>query len=392
MKTNKRGISLIILIITIIVMIIIAAAIILNIDDTKIVNKADIAVNKNNTSLAKEIRVVAKSEWRVNEEKLKEEGYKTFAEYFRYKIEEAGLKDVAKVTNEAGLNIIYLDKNGDKYVLPEGFVVSEATGENTVENGLVIYEGNEPVTNENVELAQTTRNQFVWVPVPDMSRFERTTTYKPTNSITAPNSGYTEPYSYDTEITEIKDLTGEYTEYAKMRESVEKYGGFYIARYEAGKEGTSTVVSKKGATVWNYIPWGTSMTEIGTEGAVYRARQMYKGSKSVVSTLCYGVQWDTTLQFIATKDEIYPIDSTGKGNYTGSLLTTGYSEDYAVNNIYDMAGNVREWTMEARSASFRVIRGGCYGDGASGPASHRGIFNPDFTSVNIGFRLTLYIK
>ena len=39
-----------------------------------------------------------------------------------------------------------------------------------------------------------------------------------------------------------------------MYASVKRNEGFYIARYEAGKEGEN-VVSKKGADVYNEIPW-----------------------------------------------------------------------------------------------------------------------------------------
>ena len=71
----------------------------------------------------------------------------------------------------------------------------------------------------------------------------------------------------------------------------------------------------------------------------------------------------------------YTYDSTGKGNYgngNGSLLATGSNESYAVNNIYDMAGNLWDWTIEADHPFFRVCRGGGYDDFAStDPASFR---------------------
>jgi len=119
---------------------------------------------------------------------------------------------------------------------------------------------------------------------------------------------------------------------------------------------------------------------------------MYKGSKSVVSTLCYGVQWDAALQFIATKDADYPKNSEGKGNYTDNLLETGSSEEYAVNNIYDMAGNVWEKTMEVYSTALRVHRGDFYGSDLYYPASDRFRDFPYGVSSGIGFRVTLYIK
>ena len=56
-----------------------------------------------------------------------------------------------------------------KAVIPEGYVASSVSGENTVADGLVIYEGTEPVTDENHAEALKTRNQYVWIPVPDIN-------------------------------------------------------------------------------------------------------------------------------------------------------------------------------------------------------------------------------
>jgi len=220
--------------------------------------------------------------------------------------------------------------------------------------------------------------------------FKRTTTYvlETVDDIEDPGVQYDEPYKV------AGDPTGERAEHAAMEASVAENGGFYIARYEAGKEGTSTVVSKKRATVWNNILWGTSMTEVGTNGAVYRARQMYKKSKSVVSTLCYGVQWDAALQFIATKDADYPTKGDEKGHYNASYpILTGSVDAYAVNNIYDMSGNVWEWTMETFTAYDRVYRG-CSSDpdGGNGAAYERSYNTTDVAGDYLGFRITLYIK
>ena len=53
--------------------------------------------------------------------------------------------------------------------IPEGYVASEVEGENKIEDGLVIYEGTEAVTEENHETALITRNQYVWIPVGDIN-------------------------------------------------------------------------------------------------------------------------------------------------------------------------------------------------------------------------------
>ena len=53
--------------------------------------------------------------------------------------------------------------------VPKGYTASKVTGETTVEDGFVIYEGEEEVNDTNKDTAQTTRNRFVWVPVANPS-------------------------------------------------------------------------------------------------------------------------------------------------------------------------------------------------------------------------------
>ena len=65
---------------------------------------------------------------------------------------------------------VQTDASGDKIPVPRGYVGSQAKGENEISKGYVIYEGEEPVTDTNVADAQKTRNQYVWVPVPDVSK------------------------------------------------------------------------------------------------------------------------------------------------------------------------------------------------------------------------------
>ena len=119
--------------------------------------------------------------------------------------------------------------------------------------------------------------------------------------------------------------------------------------------------------MYNYIGWSNSDDmKVETGGAVQKSKEFASVNNytSVTSTLIYGVQWDAIMQFIdpGYKDEngkltSFVANSTGKGNYTGSLLQTGSSSEYAVKNIYDLAGNVAEWTMESFYDYNRVCRG-----------------------------------
>ena len=104
-----------------------------------------------------------------------------------------------------------------------------------------------------------------------------------------------------------------------------------------------------------------------TGGAVEVSKNMYSKEEgdSITSTLIYGVQWDAIMAWIdpAYKtgncaENSFVRDSTGKGYYGQSSPTvTGSSADYSVKNIYDLAGNVWEWTMESYNSTSRIVRG-----------------------------------
>lgn len=67
------------------------------------------------------------------------------------------------------VDIVY-DTEGVAVPVPKGYVASGADGEHTVNTGFVIYEGDGEITTENAWNESCSRNQFVWVPVPDVSR------------------------------------------------------------------------------------------------------------------------------------------------------------------------------------------------------------------------------
>ena len=277
------------------------------------------------------------------------------------------------------------EKNGTA-IIPVGFAI--VPGLDDVLEGLVISDVANDTENQG--------NQFVWIPVTDMSKFKIKDGYESNNLQTYISSEASEePLTTGGYNTEVE-------EYEEMKKSVEKNKGFYIGRYEAGKDENGKAVVKKDKTVYINIPWGTSMTNTAG-GAVELAKNFAteQGYTNVTSTLIYGVQWDATLQFIdnnyieGTVDETsYVRDSTGKGNYTGTLINTGSNENYKMKNIYDMAGNAWEWTMEAHR-SYRVIRGGDYiNSGLRYPSSNRFAgynYTPDLAYATACFRPALYL-
>lgn len=252
-------------------------------------------------------------------------------------------------------------------IIPKGFTVSNAEGEKIISTGLVIYDIPENEVESvnwaakvgDVYTVQTLYNQFVWVPVPLASDFIRYDGYY--------GGAYNEGYIANCSEPLEGGYETESSEYTSMYNSVTESKGFYVARYEASQN-SGVAESKQGKTVWN-LHWGTSMTDIGTTGAVYKSKQMYtdKSKYGVTSTLIYGVEWDAIMKWISTGENSNFIkDSSDKGFYTydkdwnqiaeENITKTGSNRNFAVNNIYDLAGNVYEWTMEAFKDRSRIRR------------------------------------
>ena len=238
-------------------------------------------------------------------------------------------------------------------------------------------------------------NQFVWIPVASEADLERTlfdrTTGQPRKGL---STNYTEPYA--------NGYSTEESEYNTMKEQVLKYGGFYIGRFEAGVDSTirrteptiaQTVVCKKGVAPYNWVPWGTSMSDAseisGESGAVYLAKNFASQHTytSVTSTLTYGCQWDAMCRYIGDSQRTTPKKSEPE-------LTGSVAEDVS-KNIYDLAGNCKEWTMEksynsVSGTNYRALRGSYCG--IASPVSYRYGRDPASSSVIYSFRPTLYIK
>ncbi len=343
------------------------------------------------------------------------------------------------------------------YLPGSDFSVLEGT---TLANGLVVRDG--------------VGNEYVWVEVPtsiydnaDYNTETNTGDKKPASKDDAEKieyclKKYASAYRQDGFADEyIEDTTtGWFTgkiayDNAKktMLASVYESGGFYVGRYEAGisefrtsneNEPTEAPSSKQ-----NMIPY----TNITRTQAKQLAEKVNAGGRT--SSLMFGIQWDLMLAHIQNKGGVdvttLTNDSTNIGNYsnnkwnitndkakyttngtewkncpyqktteTGILLTTGASETFAKMNIYDVAGNVFEWTLEGNQnatvasstgirlaslinskvspirlagavASFRCVnRGGGFSDDTAAPASYRYADEVDISEGVVGFRVTLY--
>ena len=424
---KERGITLIALVVTIVVLLILAGVSINALfGDSGIINKAKDAQNKMDQAIQNDLDSINElNNWIDGKTNGTTGGNETGGNTTLKSYEEAG-----KDANNNGVlteNASYTDSENATVTIPKGFKVSDVArtedtdGEQTVSTGLVIQDAN--------------GNEFVWVPV----NYTATGTldddgldsgFKATFKRSTTSSSYTEPYAsgYGENGAEEK------SDYLKMMKSVQSNKGFYIGRYEAGTTEprtsstttSSTVVVKRDAYPYIYVKWGDAINTVGEEGAVYLSKNMYSANEiGATSTLCYGVQWDAAMKFVADSAHSTS-DSTSWGNYRNNawnitrttasyseddgesytpitsnkektsseeyLLTTGASDSFKAKNIFDLAGNVYEWTMEADDSTDRVERGGRYGDnGSYSPASSRGSFDPTFSDSILGFRSALYL-
>ena len=389
---QSKGITLIALVITIIVLLILAAVSIATLTGQNgILTQANDAKEQTEIASVKEQAQLDIANWTA--ERLKNGEDTT--------LNDATVKNILETANTDNEKPYYKQLQTDKIITPSGYEIlySELYTETEVgndnikeytEDGVPIPKGfcyvggtkdtgviisdNPADANKGTSHDAATKmegNQFVWVPVED-EYFERYTGYY---------NGSIDDY-YTAESCAEPYVTAEYTtekeEYDSMKASVTKYSGFYVGRYEAGIESATergngagiedAVVIKQGKNVYNYIGWSNSddMT-VQTGGAVQKSKGFggENGYSSVTSTLIYGVQWDAIMQWIdpayregSCESNSFVRDSSGKGYYNQSAPTvTGSISSYAVNNIYDLGGNVVEWTMESIDTDYRVNRG-----------------------------------
>ena len=366
MLGDKKGITLVALVVTIVVLLILAGVSInLVLGNNGIIAKAKDAETKSAEASQNDLKEMSNLE----DEMDKQLGTYDPLKKIPTKTLEEAKADFAKEKTK----VEFSDGN---VIIPEGFKIADVPA-SKIQDGVVIEDKDE--------------NEFVWVPVATIADYKRT--------------WYTG-----------NDLFSEYLEALPEDEktSVERYKGFYIGRYEVGdKENTEaktlrssndvtkTVTIKANQAPYNYV----TRTQAISLAEGFATKQGYKAKTKLVSSYA----WDTTISFLQKVNSDYG-NRSEEGNYNDTtfpytdikgakqtknstvLVPTGQTTP--VCNIYDMGGNVFQWTTESFSDPIfpYVFRGGCYYYGfAAFPAGTRIKDSGKGAYATIGFRLTLFM-
>ena len=378
-------------------------------------------------------------------------------EYAKYKIEKAGTVAIQKPlpkTAEGQAKGTQIENPASYGENPTAQATADGEGKFFAKPNDATYE--KGTVDTGVVIRDKNQNEWVWVPVDDatlasMYQTAEGTALAGTTGVTTnkyskgdiirgvsrgtPNSGsFREPdilTDKDTDDTAIQAgfTAKEATEteeaktalkvmaenlvqdYSDMIESITKYKGFYIGRYELStktENGVKVGIEQKDKVSQTNTNWYN----------LYKYSKNIAGSENMQTRMIWGCQWDVTCKWLInsgakTEEEVLTNSSSWgnysdyntKNNYTegnekyeagaGEKQKTGSSENWKANNIYDLAGNCREWTQEAHSTLYRPCRGGnCDYDGSINPASNRyGGYRPDGSSYrNLASRASLYIK
>lgn len=281
-------------------------------------------------------------------------------EYGKYEMKISDI-DVGEITYETSYTI-FKDVNGEQVPIPEGYIVSENSDENIVNKGLVI--------------SDSRGNEYVWISCTVDSSSNKLQ-YKRTEW-GVEKDGTDNSRAIKDELT-LKDIDVTYSktdtdngineEISKEivaqinaeKESIKKYGGYYIGRYEVGKDNKTAVIKAEQEPYVN-IKWSKA----------YELAKGIGGGEGATTYLCSSYSWDTAINFIQnTTGKNYATSIIGfNGNWksqevkdssgkvikpvnTAQRLNTGLTT--ALCNIYDMGGNVGEFTTELNPGTSETV-------------------------------------
>lgn len=376
LRKENKGITLVALVITIIILLILAGISISALTNTGIFEKAKDAKEKSEVAEKQQSETLDSYEKELN------------------KYTSDNLEENIGVKFEKNTELH--DKNGAKIIVPAGFKVVN-TDDLTVEKGIVVEDSK--------------GNQYVWIPCTtedskSQLQFKRTEwdvevdgadnsrASKDELTLTCPENYSDNGLTYAVVNEIVAQVKAE-------KDSVRRNGGYYIGRYEVGDEnGTGTAVIKADQTPMANIIWSTAYSKAKGIG----------GGTGATTYLCSSYAWDTAINFIQNngfqnyakaREDSYNEnwfdknvkDSTGKiikAANKAERLSTGKTTPKC--NIYDMGGNVAEFTTEVMPSTSEpvVLRGGYYH--SFRPAGQHFDRSTSYASSTYGLRATLFLK
>lgn len=294
----------------------------------------------------------------------------------------------------------------EKIVLPDGTTIEETTAEYTVEeNGVYSF----------VAMTVNGDSQTLEMEVTEIAAISANNPYVPEGFThlegTTVDNGYTIEDEYGNQYVWIPVESGKVSRGTLLKSnyeetstpatalvnSVAKYYGFYMGKYEASKyelNGEVAAASMEGKTPWTSVTYQEAADNSEASAVLFGYEDCYTG-------LISSYAWDTTLEWI---DKTVPnfSSSTEYGNYSSSVYATGASVRDIFNNICDLCGNVREWTTEiyiqsneekssskdANNERHRCVRSG--GATLNKTVSSRIGYKESQTAIYWGFRMVLY--
>ena len=407
---SDRAITLIALVVTIIVLLILAGVTINSVvGSDSVIKKSKIAVNVYKNESEEEEKSIENLE-NVIDENVNE----TQEKYLK--------------SGEYATNIDMYSDGTSLAVIPAGFTVSGISSENKISTGLVIYKGDlskadwttgKDTSNNDIK---RTYNQYVWIPCTEEE-------YKRTEwSVEADGSPASRASKDETTLSSVtlsdfdkgngitSDILNEIVnQISSEKNSVKKYGGFYIGRYEVGDGNVITQYKEPSANlIWSKAYENAKNIDVGSASVSYLSSSYARDTalsfiqnnsefKTYASTRDNGssgtdINENWQDKSVTYKDANGALQTKAAGTATATRLPTGVTT--AKCNIYDMGGNVAEFTTELNptegdSDATVVLHGGSY-EGTdvwqTSPAGSRWDAGSGSVTDSRGFRATLFIQ
>lgn len=246
---------------------------------------------------------------------------------------------------------------------------------------------------------------YVWIKYPDEENYYTTNGFYEPGDSTGKESGNNQSGNGSSESGSngssgnsgsVSNEIDQQAEYNKMVESVIKYGGFYVARYEACLDSNSNIAFKDASNSNNKVDTVNTDEKDGVAiespernamdfDALSEKISQFETS-SVTASIPWGCQYNAMLNWLRKTGSDITSDTARWDNKTDSIKNkkkiTGYTKTDKFNNIYDLYGCHNEWVLERYRGSI-TLRGNF---GLNGETTDT------YKDINKSSRATLYIK